>query len=101
LRNEPLAKKELASFHSKICKDEAEARRMIGDGVYFLYLISFFQFFPLLLFVFFFVFFCFSCYNCLFVIQFLLSLLFLGSWQSLIVRIIEIAFSLLFFFIPT
>jgi hypothetical protein len=85
LRNEALAKKELASIRTKLCKDEAEARRMFGDVVF---CVKFYMF-------------CFSCFNCLFVIQFLFFLLFLGSWQSLINRIIEIAFRLLFFFIPT
>ncbi|EFX64449.1 hypothetical protein DAPPUDRAFT_266377 [Daphnia pulex] len=32
-RNEALAKKELASFRSKMCKDEAEAKRMFGDAI--------------------------------------------------------------------
>jgi hypothetical protein len=33
LRNEALAKKELASFRSKMCKDNAEERKMFSDGV--------------------------------------------------------------------
>jgi hypothetical protein len=32
-RNEALVKQELASFRSKMCKDEAEAKRMFGDAV--------------------------------------------------------------------
>ncbi|EFX63267.1 hypothetical protein DAPPUDRAFT_119364 [Daphnia pulex] len=32
-RNEAWAKKELASFRSKMCKDEAEAQRMFGDVI--------------------------------------------------------------------